>query len=126
MSEVDKKNNQEAFKQAEKELNEGKVKIIKDFILENLKKDEEAKQKIAKLEEQRRIFKKNIEDARNGDFSKIEERIEKSITAKEITPYLPSTMTYATVYSNAQVFNSATSGTYTWLDNTNQIKTIYF
>lgn len=83
MSEVDI--NKEAFKQAEKELLERKVKEVKGYILETLEKTELKKKEKAKLDEELRILKLDLEDLRQGKFDKIEERKQKSKVAREVS-----------------------------------------
>jgi len=77
--------NKEAYKQAEEELKAEKVALVKDFVLKTLRKIDETKKSKELIEEQLRILNKDLEDLRNGDFSKIEERINKSAVAKGIS-----------------------------------------
>jgi len=82
--------NKKAFEQAEKELLEEKVKHVKDYILTTLRTIEVKKKEKAKVEEELRVLKLNIEDLRNGRFDKLEERITKSKVAHDVTPVIPN------------------------------------
>lgn len=77
--------NKEAYKQAEKELLENRVKEVKGYILETLEKIEAKKKEKAKVEEELRVLKLDVEDLRNGNFDKIDERIEKSSVARGVS-----------------------------------------
>ena len=77
--------NKEAYKQAEKELLEKRVNEVKGFILETLEKIERKKKEKARIEEELRVLKLDIEDMKNGKFDKIEERIEKSSVARGVS-----------------------------------------
>lgn len=77
--------NKEAYKQAEKEMLENRVKEVKGYILETLEKIEAKKKEKAKVEEELRVLKLDIEDLRNGNFDKIDERIEKSSVARGVS-----------------------------------------
>lgn len=116
--------NKEAYKQAEKELLENKVKEVKDFILQTLNKIESKKKEKARVEEELRVLKLDLEDLRHGNFDKIEERREKSKVAQGVSIVMPSSFVG---YSNnltsldCQVTNTvgttatwttATAGTY--------------
>lgn len=110
--------NKEAYKQAEEALAKEKVEVVKGYILNTLKKIDETKKRKETIEEELRILNKDLEDLRNGDFSKIEERINKSALAKSISQ-VPVNMQYATVtttsnptVSHTAYWNNATSGTY--------------
>lgn len=81
--------NKEAYKQAEKELLEKRVNEVKGFILETLEKIEHKKSEKAKIEEELRVLKLDIEDMKNGKFDKIEERIEKSRIARNVSIFIP-------------------------------------
>lgn len=121
--------NQEAFKQAEKELLEKKVEEVKDLILTTLELIESKKKEKVKVEEELRVLKLDIEDLRKGNFDKIKERQSKSPIAKSVSVSIPSeftTFSLGTINSctnvNSSVFASdgtcstgmvtATSGTY--------------
>lgn len=82
--------NKEAFKQAEKELLENKVKEVKGYILETLNKIESKKKQKALVEEELRVLKLDLEDLRHGNFDKIEERREKSKVARAVGFVVPS------------------------------------
>jgi hypothetical protein len=86
----EKELNKKAFEQAEKELFDKRVKIAKDYILQTLEKIEEKKKEKAKVEEELRVLKLDLEDIRKGNFKSIEERVEKSSVAQDITviPYI--------------------------------------
>ena len=81
MSEI----NKEAFKKAEQELLDKKVNEVKGYILETLEKIEQKKKDKEKIEEELRILKLDLEDFRNGKFDKIEERINKSKLARQVS-----------------------------------------
>ena len=66
--------NKIAYKQAEKELMEQKISKVKDYILETLETMEKKKVEKARVEEEMRILKLDLEDLRQGNFKKIEER----------------------------------------------------
>ncbi len=103
--------NKEAYKQAEKELLEKRVNEVKGFILETLEKIERKKKEKARIEEELRVLKLDIEDMKNGKFDKIEERIEKSKVARRI-----SVITFPSPFywdGNQNVWNGLISGTYT-------------
>jgi|GEM_PF-6831023 len=111
--------NKEAYKQAEEELMENKVKHVKGFILETLEKIECKKQEKERIEEELRILKLDLEDLRNGKFDKIEERIEKSKIAKAISIQDISNLVYrgqtnkcVQTYTSSN-WNNLTCGTYT-------------
>jgi predicted nuclease with TOPRIM domain len=103
--------NKEAYKQAEKELLERRVNEVKGFILETLEKIERKKKEKARIEEELRVLKLDIEDMKNGKFDKIEERIEKSSVARGVSivvvPGWSSTLTHPNTWSGL------VSGTYT-------------
>jgi len=128
--------NQEAYKQAEKELMEGKVKHIKGFILETLEKIEKKKAERDRINEEIRILNLDLEDLRSGKFEKIEDRIEKSKVArgvsidfdKFINDVFPSNFTNSShIIPN---WNELTAGTYIVNCSTSNrpgfTKTIYF
>ena len=103
--------NKEAYKQAEKELLEKRVNEVKGFILETLEKIERKKKEKARIEEELRVLKLDIEDMKNGKFDKIEERIEKSKVARGISVInFPSPFYWD---GNQNVWNGLISGTYT-------------
>jgi len=81
----EKEINKEAYKQAEKELFDNKLKEIKSYILETLEKIEAKKKEKSRIDEEMRILKLDLEDLRNGKFDKIEERNQKSPTAKKVS-----------------------------------------
>lgn len=113
--------NKEAYKQAEKELLENKVKEIKGYILETLEKIEQKKKEKEKIEEELRILKLDLEDMRNGNFEKIEERKRKSPLARNISVYVPNGIVNSffnsgwtgTNLTYINDWNTLTSGTYT-------------
>jgi predicted nuclease with TOPRIM domain len=103
----------EAFKQAEKELLESRIKEIKGYILETLEKIESKKKEKERIEEELRVLKLDLEDLRNGKFDKIEERIKKSELARNTTA-----IRVMSFYSSSPIFTNPnwielTSGTYT-------------
>jgi predicted nuclease with TOPRIM domain len=81
--------NKEAYKQAEKELLENKVKEVKGFILETLEKIESKKKEKSKIDEELRVLKLDLEDLKQGKFEKIEERKEKSLVARNVSVNIP-------------------------------------
>ena len=81
----DKQLNKEAYKQATEQIEQEKINLIKGYITNILKAIEENKEKKAKIEERLRVLKKDLEDLQNGNFDQIEERIEKSPTAKDLS-----------------------------------------
>lgn len=112
--------NKEAYKQAEKELLEKRVNEVKGFILETLEKIERKKKEKAKIEEELRVLKLDIEDMKNGKFDKIEERIEKSSVARGVSIVIPhiqwGDVAVTSVWDNTNITNSwpsLVSGTYT-------------
>lgn len=114
--------NKEAFKEAEKELLEKKVKEVKGYILETLERIEDKKKDKAKIEEELRILKLDLEDLREGKFERIKERIDKSKVAKEVTVYIHyPVITYPLKESGFRWLDN-TAGTY-MLNNGN---TFYF
>lgn len=85
--------NKKAFKQAEKELLEKRVQEVKDLILKTLEKIEQKKKEKARLEEELRVLKLDIEDLRNGKFEKIVERQQKSKVAERVSIHVPDSFT---------------------------------
>jgi hypothetical protein len=71
----------------EKNELEAKVNEIKNYILLTLESLETKKREKAKLEEEIRILKMDIEDLRRGNFDKIDERRNKSAVAKSISKF---------------------------------------
>lgn len=110
--------NKEAYKQAEKELLENKVKEVKGYILETLEKIEAKKKEKAKVEEELRVLKLDVEDLRNGNFDKIEERIAKSSVARGVSVTPTSQIgqnfgqSYVATYTGYNPWLSGTTGTY--------------
>lgn len=107
--------NKEAYKQAEKELLEKRVNEVKGFILETLEKIERKKKEKAKIEEELRVLKLDIEDMKNGKFDKIEERIEKSSVARGVSiVVVPGWSNTLNPWNNQNVtWSGLISGTYT-------------
>ena len=106
--------NKEAYKQAEKELLEKRVNEVKGFILETLEKIERKKKEKAKIEEELRVLKLDIEDMKNGKFDKIEERIEKSSVARGVSiVVVPSWDNTIPCGSQNLTWSGLVSGTYT-------------
>lgn len=104
--------NKEAYKQAEKELLEGKVQKVKGYILETLKKLERKKQDKELIEEEIRILKLDLEDLRQGKFDKIEERIENSWVAKGLGNHLHFQINSQTALPPGWNWADNTAGTY--------------
>lgn len=98
MDEKIKDINKEAYKQAEKELLEGKVEKVKGYILETLKKIDSKNKERQRIDEEVRILKLDLDDLRNGRFEKIEERIEKSAVARRVS--VPNIEAFATSWVN--------------------------
>lgn len=103
--------NKEAFKQAEKELLENKVKEVKDFILQTLNKIESKKKEKALVEEELRVLKLDLDDLRHGNFDKIEERREKSKVSRAVSIAMPTSFVGYTV-TTAGNWQTLTAGTY--------------
>ncbi len=105
--------NKEAYKQAEKEMLENRVKEVKGYILETLEKIEAKKKEKVKVEEELRVLKLDIEDLRHGNFEKIEERREKSKVARGVSVDFPSSFVgYSTnLCIDSTVGNSITTCT---------------
>lgn len=76
--------NKEAYEQAKKELLEEKVKEVKGYIKETLIAIEEKKKEKAKVEEEMRVLKLDLEDLKKGNFEKIIERKKKSKVARGV------------------------------------------
>lgn len=118
--------NKEAFKQAQEELLKDRIKEVKDFILQTLNKIEAKKKEKARVEEELRVLKLDLEDLRHGNFDKIEERREKSKVAKGVSVTIPSDfMWYSNTLTaldyaatNAGVGCTVSSGTNSWVSNT--------
>jgi len=104
--------NKEAYKQAEKELLEKRVNEVKGFILETLEKIERKKKEKARIEEELRVLKLDIEDMKNGKFDKIEERIEKSSVARGVSIVVSPGWSSTLIHTNA-TWPGLVSGTYT-------------
>jgi len=77
--------NKRAYKEAEQELLDEKIKEVKGYISATLKKIEEKKEQKKRIEEELRILKLDKEDLRAGDFDKIKERQGKSPVAKNVS-----------------------------------------
>jgi predicted nuclease with TOPRIM domain len=107
--------NKEAYKQAEKELLEKRVNEVKGLILETLEKIERKKKEKARIEEELRVLKLDIEDMKNGKFDKIEERIEKSKVARGVSiVVVPGWSNNIAPWNNPDItWPGLVSGTYT-------------
>lgn len=113
--------NEMAYKQATNEHEDAKLAQVKNFILDRLNKIEERKKDKEKLEEEMRILKLDIEDARNGKFDNIQERIEKSRVASNIG--VPDNwLVYTQPNTTTSYWWNGTQGTYT----TSSAKIYYF
>jgi len=86
------KTGNEAYEQAMQEINKEEVAIVKGYILETLKKIESKKSEKIKTDEELRILKKDLEDLRNGNFDKIEERKSVSPVAANISVNITNIM----------------------------------
>jgi hypothetical protein len=84
--------NKRAVQQAKKELDKEKVQIIKDLILKNLRKIEETKIEMAKLQKKLKLLKQDQEDIEQGKIDAIIERQEKSKIAKDESVFKPKDM----------------------------------
>ena len=80
----DKQINKEAFQQAEDQLKKEKIDLIKGYITSNLKAQERNRKEDARIQEEYRVLKKDLEDLKAGNFDKIEERIAKSPAAQRL------------------------------------------
>ena len=136
-------NNQKAFKEAQKELQEDKINEIKNVMLSILQEIQKEKEKKIEAEENLRLLKLDMEDLRMGKIQKIKDRHEKSKKAATISPiksdFLKSMDSYTTsnglAYSsggaitdlnitsgNAINWHDATSGVYNVNRSNGQIK----
>lgn len=80
---MDKKLVKEAFGLAEKEAQEEKKDIIKNIILETLKKLEGLKKEKEELDRKIKILKRDLEDFKQGRLDLIEERQKKDELARK-------------------------------------------
>ena len=79
---------QKGFKEGEKQWNERLLKEAKSMALATLEKIEEKKKEKAKVEEELRVLKLDLEDLKAGKIDKIQERQEKSVCAKRVSRVL--------------------------------------
>ena len=107
--------NEEAYKQAEKELLEKKdaeekrkVEEVKGYILQTLERIEQKKKAKSRTEEELRVLKLDLDDLRNGKFKKIEERNKKSEVARGVSACV---MNYPVVVTTDN-WITLTGGTY--------------
>lgn len=106
--------NKKAYEQAEKELLESKVEKVKGYILHTLKKIEEKKMQKERIEEELRILRLDLDDLRNGRFEKIEERIEKSKIARQVSVPNLETLAMNLISDCTRLNSSFTSGMPNW------------
>ncbi len=78
--------NQQAFKEAEKELQKEKIDEIKRIMKSVLQKIQNEKERKEESENNLRLLKMDLEDLRTGKIDRIKERHEKSKKAAEISP----------------------------------------
>lgn len=108
--------NKEAYKQALEELKKKKVEEVKGFILETLEKIEKKKADKEKIEEELRVLKLDLEDLQKGNFSKIEERLEKSKLARSVSVFPSKGMNSIEYYTSdtsiGTDWTTLTTGTY--------------
>lgn len=109
--------NKDAFKQAEKEFFEKKIKEVKGYIIQTLESIEDKKKEKEVIEEELRVLKLDLEDLRNGKFDKIKERQEKSAISKKVSVYIIGNPYNYNLSSHIHYPNynwqEVTSGTYT-------------
>jgi len=109
---------QEAAKTAEQEFEKRQVEEVKKAMLELLTLQEKKSREIEKLEEERRIIKKDTEDLKEGKLDKIKERLEKSRLARETSPMERFIKDFSNqnlndlVYRPTKWWCESTSGTY--------------
>jgi hypothetical protein len=77
---------EEAFKQAQNELNNADLEFLRGEFKKLLQTIEEKKQEKERVEEELRILKLDLEDLKLGKLDKIKERQEKSPVAKNVSP----------------------------------------
>lgn len=74
-----------ALELAEQELLNQRVEEIKGYITKTLQNIEFKKKEKERIEEELRVLKLDLEDLRSGKFDKIEERIQKSPVARNLS-----------------------------------------
>lgn len=117
-------NNEKAYKEAEKELQEEKVKEIKEVMKSILQDIEDQKDKKAKIEDRIRLLKLDLEDLQAGKLDKIKERHLKST---QITPKRLENLVSAVTLPQTETFwSSATSGTYLIANANGTYREFYF
>jgi hypothetical protein len=77
--------NKKALELAEQELLNQRIEEIKGYMTKTLQGIESKKKEKEKIEEELRVLKLDLEDLRNGKFDKIEERIQKSPIARNLS-----------------------------------------
>lgn len=93
MSEEKKKDlHKQAFEEAKEEFKKKRVKEVKELVLKTLEKLEAVKKRKARMEEEERILKLDLEDLRQGNFEKVKERQDKSKVAKDVSVDIPDSL----------------------------------
>jgi len=85
----------EAFKEAQKEVNEKELKQLKGYFKQVLTAIEVKKKQKERVEEELRILKLDLEDLKAGKFDKIKERQKKSEVARQASPLNLPCVTHA-------------------------------
>lgn len=111
-----------AYQEVNKEIDGNKLeqfkKEVKAYKLEQLELQEKFKKEKENIEDKLRIVKLNLDNLDNGKFDAIEERMEKSELARQLSTFLP-------VLENSFITNwnsTWTGGTYRLING----KTYYF
>lgn len=76
---------EQGFKQAEEEFKEKLTKMVKGMTLATLEQIEAKKSQKARVEEELRILKLDLEDLKNGRLEKVKERQKKSEVARNVS-----------------------------------------
>jgi len=109
-----------ALELAEQELLNQRVEEIKGYMTKTLQNIESKKKEKERIEEELRILKLDLEDLRGGKFDKIEERIQKSPTARNLSLKIYGTSPFPFsvipqfpfIDASTGDWNSLTSGTF--------------
>lgn len=117
----------EAYKLAEDQLAQERVDIIKNYILKTLRTIENKKEEKSRIEEELRVLKLDLEDLRSGNFTKIKDRQQKSLTAKYTSQVelIPS-FDFLPLPSPILNWFELTSGTYSFPLHNGETKVIYY
>jgi len=129
---------EQAFEQAEKEINEEQVAQIKVLMKDILQKQQEYKEQKEEAEEALRLLKLDLDDLRAGKIDKIQERHQKSKKADVYFPFGPQTAVmdlslnpggsnwvYGMFKEHEKMWNDLTSGTYTISCSNGTVKEFY-